>query len=191
MASVAKRKREYKGKQRIAWVCRWTDQFGKKRLKTFHSEKNAERYRAKVTLELERSEHIGPTGEMIFDDAVEHFLDDCEARVTAGDGLRAQTLRQWRLIIKNYIQPKFGKYRLREVTPREVQKWLNALRYDRVKPMKRDGLLHRAVILRAMFRFAEREELCRDLLKGEFPEIPDASKKKMIAFPTREEVRQL
>src|SRR5262249_37367934 len=74
MASVAKREWEYKGEKRSCWVVRYTDQSGKKRLKTFESKKNADSFRNKVSFDLERGEHHIGTGEMKFNDAVESSL---------------------------------------------------------------------------------------------------------------------
>ncbi len=190
MASVAKRVWKYKGEKRERWVVRYTEKSGKKRLKTFESKKNADSFRNKISFDLERGEHIPPTGDMRFNDVLEPFLRHCEARVAVGDGLRGRTLRAWRRTLKSAIQPKFGRYKLRDVTAREVQGWLDSLALDEIRPRKRSALMDRLTPLRAIFRYAEKNGLCRNPLKREDIELRGAPSGK-IPVPTRDEVRQL
>jgi len=189
MASVAKRVWKYKGEKRECWVVRYTDQSGKKRLKTFESKKNADRFRNKISFDLERGEHIGSSGDMKFNDVLEPFLRHCEARVAVGD-LRGQTLRTWKRLMKASIQPKFGSYRLRDVTLREVQAWLDALVLNETRPIKRASLELRLTIFRAIFRYVEKNGLYRNPLKGEDIDLRGAPLDK-IPVPSRDEVRQL
>src|SRR5260370_23220885 len=183
MASVAKRVWKYKGEKRERWVVRYTEKSGKKGLKTFESKKNADSFRNKISFDLERGEHVA-TGEMRFNDVVESFLRHCEARVAAGDGLRGRTLRAWRRTLKSSIQPKFGRYKLRDVTAREVQGWLDSLALDEIRPRKRSALMDRLTPLRAIFRYAEKNGLCRNPLKREDIELRGAPSGK-IPVPTR------
>jgi integrase len=189
MASVAKREWEYKGEKRSCWVVRYTDQSGKKRLKTFESKKNADSFRNKVSFDLERGEHVAPS-DMKFNDVLDPFLRHCEAKVAVDGGLRAQTLRVWRGVIKRSIRPKFGNYKLGDVTAREVQKWLDVLALDSVRPIKRRSIESRLTILRAIFRYAAKTGLCRNVLKGEKLDLGGPVSEK-IDVPTRDEVRQL
>src|SRR5260370_29808742 len=93
MASVAKRVWKYKGEKRERWVVRYTEKSGKKRLKTFESKKNADSFRNKISFDLERGEHIPPTGDMRFNDVLEPFLRHCEARVAVWDVLPRADIR--------------------------------------------------------------------------------------------------
>jgi integrase len=190
MASVAKRVWKYKGEKRECWVVRYTDKSGKKHLKTFESKKNADSFRNKISFDLERGEHIGSSGDMKFNDVLEPFLRHCEARVAVGNDLRGQTLRTWRRLIKKSIQPKFGSYRLRDVTLREMQAWFDALVLDETRPIKRASLELRLTILRAIFRYVEKNGLYRNPLKAEKIELGGAPLDK-IPVPSRDEVRQL
>src|SRR5260370_34895764 len=109
MASVAKRVWKYKGEKRERWVVRYTEKSGKKRLKTFESKKNADSFRNKISFDLERGEHIPPTGDMRFNDVLEPFLRHCEARVAGGGGRPGAAIKRRGRHLKECIQPQVGE----------------------------------------------------------------------------------
>src|SRR5260370_39746805 len=114
MASVAKRVWKYKGEKRERWVVRYTEKSGKKRLKTFESKKNADSFRNKISFDLERGEHIPPTGDMRFNDVLEPFLRHCEARVAVSAGLCGGALKAWRGALTEVTDTQIGKGKHRD-----------------------------------------------------------------------------
>lgn len=84
MASVRKRNWTHKGVEKEAWVVDYTDQDGKRRLKTFTKKKAADKYRLQVETEIEQGTYIDQAEAWTVEQAGDAFLRHTEARHASG-----------------------------------------------------------------------------------------------------------
>lgn len=84
MASVRKRKWTHKGVEKEAWIVSYTDQNGKRRLKTFDKKKDADRHRSEVEVEIERGTHVSGLKAGTVRKVGEEFIRHTEARYRDG-----------------------------------------------------------------------------------------------------------
>ena len=122
MASVAKREWDHRGEVKSAWVVRYTDHGGKRRMKTFDKKKEADKYRLKVESEIERGEHVANDDALTVLKICDLYLKQCENRVRAGDGGRVW-YRTVQGVINNHITPRLGARPMHELTFREIEDW--------------------------------------------------------------------
>lgn len=121
MASVSKRKWVHNGVAAEAWVVRYKDHGGARRMKTFDKKKDADAYRLRVETEMSQGVHTAERATLTFREAAEHFIGDCERRRRIGDRMSGQTVDLYRRYIKRYLYPAYGATKLTEVTTRMVQ----------------------------------------------------------------------
>ena len=154
MASVRKREWTHKGEPKTAWVVNYTDQEGKRRLKTFNLKKDADRYRIKVENEIEGGVHVAPSETITVAEAGLLFLDDCDRRAMIRDRMTKISAHDYRWVFKRHISPRFGVTKVSELDPRIVKAWLQeqrlAFAHGTVAKMRLvfGGLLDHAVSLR-------------------------------------------
>lgn len=85
MASVAKRKWTYQGKEREAWVVRYKDRAGVHRSRQFEQKKAAEKYKREVENELESGSHVARGASITMRAAGEEYLALLERRAEQRD----------------------------------------------------------------------------------------------------------
>lgn len=140
MASVAKREWTHKGETKTAWVVRYTDQGGKRRMKTFEKKKDADRYRSHVENEIERGEHVASSSSGLVRDMADRFIDHCERRFREGT-LSHATLYQRKGMVRLYITPKLGSSRISDLTFEQVDNFRIALIDAGLGPRRVRGIL--------------------------------------------------
>ncbi|CAO4194058.1 tyrosine-type recombinase/integrase [Methylorubrum extorquens] len=190
MASVAKREWTHKGETKVAWVVRYTDQGGKRRMKTFDRKKDADRYRTKVESEIEGGTHVADNETVTVSAALDLWLTNCDDRVRANDRIRARTVRNFRSWVENHIRPQLGSRLLTELSYRMLQDWVDRLAFDKTRPRSHDTIKNVVVCLRLALKRAHRKGLVgRNLLRDHVMHIP-GRKNQRVEVPTKAEVRQ-
>lgn len=127
MASVRKRKWTHNGVDREAWIVNYTDQAGKRRLKTFDKKKDADKFRTQVEVEIERGVHVPDRETFTVRYAAEQMLIDFEKRVKIGDFTKA-SLHNLESKLRIHIVPRFGGVLLTELKAADIQDWVDDLR---------------------------------------------------------------
>ena len=190
MASVAKRTWTYKGETKTAWVVRYTDQLGKRRLKTFDMKKEAGKYRTKVELEIEKGVHTADTASITVRDAAKQYLRHVENRVREGE-LCEGSYRNYKTIIKNRILPQFGTIKLTALNAPAIHRWIEDMRYGGAKPIGPRALVLTVLVLRLMIGLAQRHgQIATNVMVDARPDLPRPTRKE-LAIPTKNEVRLL
>lgn len=127
MASVAKREWTYKGEKKEAWVVRYTDQGGKRRLQTFDKKRDADRYRMKVEFEIEQGTHIAAREALTVKELMERFLEYTDVRHR--DGKIADSYRKkMHTYSRRHIVPALGNKPATELTFRDLEAWATSIR---------------------------------------------------------------
>jgi integrase len=107
MASVRKRKWTHAGVQKEAWVVTYTDQGGKRRLKTFEKKKDADRFRTQVETEIEAGQHTPDSSTRTVRQVCEEHIRALEQQVK-DDTLGQSRCAQVRMVCDLYISPTIG-----------------------------------------------------------------------------------
>lgn len=178
MATVRKRKWVHNGQAKEAWVVAYTDQGGKRRLKTFDKKKDADKYRTKVETEIEAGVHTPARETATFREACEGYLIECERRWRIGDKMSGNTLYKKRSIITNHLIPDLGHYKLTDIDHRLLQDQVNAW----ADKMKKSTVGELASDLRLVLTFAvQRRWIKLHPLWSEKLHVPGRSIKREIA----------
>lgn len=118
MASVRKRGTK--------WVVNYTDQSGRRRLKTFERKKEADAYRLKIEVEIERGIHIPASESLSVAEICDRVLIDGEDRVRTGQ-LSPGRLRTIGNHVNRHIVPHLGGETMNEITFMQIDAWLKIL----------------------------------------------------------------
>jgi integrase len=122
MATVRKREWQSGGKTKSAWVATYSDQDGKRRIKTFETKKAANEWLAQTQHEVKQGIHTPERSSITVAAAGEMWV---EQAVT--DGLEASTVRQYSQHLDLHIKPFIGRLKLAELAPASVQSFRNEL----------------------------------------------------------------
>lgn len=125
MASVNKRKWTHNGQAKEAWVVRYTDGGGKRRMKTFDKKKDADRYRTQVESEMVAGTHTASSASMRISDIVGQYLDAAEGRHRDGRNMGRGRLELLKLWGRKHIVPFLGRKLLTDLTFADVEQWAN------------------------------------------------------------------
>lgn len=131
MASVSKRSWTYKGEKKTAWVVRYSDGAGDRRMKTFDLKRDADAYRLKVEVEIEKGEHVAASKTITVRELTEHFLDHATHRQLEGRRMGAVWLARLRVICDLHINHYLGGRPVSGLTFAEVEQWTRDLAKDR------------------------------------------------------------
>ncbi|RAH99871.1 site-specific integrase [Acuticoccus sediminis] len=123
--SVRKRIWTSKGVEKTAWVVDYTDQNGKRRLKTFQRKKEADAWAARTTTEVGDGIHVADRATVTVSEAGDKWL---ESAINAG--LERSTTDQYRQHLKLHIKPFLGERRLNELTVPVIRDWQDRLRNE-------------------------------------------------------------
>src|SRR6516165_10701282 len=125
-----------------AWVVNYTDQRGRRHLKTFDRRKDADAYHATVTVDVRQGTHL-PDGESI---TVAHagklWLESSD-----GAGLERTTIDSYRQHLEFHIVPLLGAMKLSQLTVPMVRYFEDKLRVKRSPAMVRKVLGSLSAIL--------------------------------------------
>ena len=178
------------GEDREAWIVDYTDQGGKRRLKTFDRKKEADAFAATASVEVREGVHVADSASITVKGAGDLWI---AAREAGEDRLERSTTEQYRQHLDLHIAPFIGQTLLSKLTGPKVRAFEDALRENgRSKAMIRKvkvkfGLLwptwqERGLVVRNVVRDGKRQKVAkrhkRPLKVGE--EIPENAEIKAI-----------
>lgn len=152
MAKVSKRKWNYKGEERTAYVVRYFDQGGVRRQGTFEKFKQADAFRLRVENELANKTHIPASKTVTMAELSNLFLEEVERRHRIKDRMTGSTRMHYRCIVQKHIAPRFGTVLVTELSADMVQQWLD----DLCLKFKRGSVAAYRACLDVMLKFAVR-----------------------------------
>lgn len=123
--SVAKRTWQTpSGEERTAWVVRYTDTQGKRRLRTFSgtaANKRANDFAAETRVQVQAGTHVADSASKTVAYAAEEWIKAVRVGRNGKAPAEASTLRQYRGHIDHHIEPALGSLKLSKLTgPRVV-----------------------------------------------------------------------
>ena len=130
MATVRKRKWEVAGEKREAWIADYSDQAGKRHLKTFRTKKLADTWLVGARHQIAQGTHTAETGSITIAVAAELWIEAGET-----ERLERSTLKQYRNHIKHHLAPLIGDVTLAKLTAPAVEKFRDDLLKTRSRPM--------------------------------------------------------
>jgi integrase len=115
-----------------AWVVAYTDQAGKRRLKSFDRKRDADDFHASVGIDLRSGFHVPDSQSVMVAEAGRLWLKSCEAA-----GLERATLDYYRQHLELHIIPLIGAVKLSRLTAPMVRAFEDKLALDRSPAMVR------------------------------------------------------
>lgn len=122
---INKRRWTYNGKSRSAWVYRWADLKGVRRLKTFKTRAAAEKFEATTRVDIEKGTHIADGDSITVADAGKLWLASCEE----AELVRASIARN-RQHVELHINPMIGDMKLNKLGVPAVRAFADRLREE-------------------------------------------------------------
>jgi integrase len=123
------------GSQGESWVVAYTDQAGKRRLKSFDKKREADSYQVGLGGELRSGVHVPDSQSVTVAEAGRLWLKTCEAA-----GLERSTLVYYRQHVELHIVPLIGAVKLSKLTAPMVRAFEDKLRLDRSPAMTRKAI---------------------------------------------------
>ena len=120
------------GSQGEAWVVAYTDQGGKRRIKSFDRKRDADAYHASVATDLKSGVHVPDSQSVTVAEAGRLWLASCEAA-----GLERSTVDYYRQHLELHIIPLIGAVKLSRLTAPMVRAFEDKLALDRSPAMVR------------------------------------------------------
>jgi integrase len=130
------------GETREAWIVDYADQHGGRHIKTFARKKDAEEYRADVTVAVKAGLHTADRKSITIAEAGRWWIESGEAA-----GLERATLAQYRQHLEHHIALTIGTLRLSQLTAPMVRRFEDRLRADRSPAMVRKILKSLSAII--------------------------------------------
>jgi integrase len=110
------------GARESTWVARYRDPNHSERTRSFDRKLDAERFVAEQRTRIDRGDWIDPDASRVtLEDWSGHWLEG--VRPT----LKPKTVATYESLLRSRILPVFGRRQLAELTPSDVQAWLNAM----------------------------------------------------------------
>ena len=109
------------GEKREAWVADYTDQAGKRHLKTCARKKDAEAFLTTARFQVAEGTHTAESLSITVAQAADAWLDSCS-------GLEAATLASYRAHVRLHIVPFLGRTKLAQLTAPAVREFEDKLR---------------------------------------------------------------
>lgn len=120
---------------RSVWIVDYTDQDGDQHIRSFNTKKDADKYAATVSIDVDAGRHTAPSKSITVAEAAERWIK----RVEAEQRERA-TIRQYRQHVKHHIAPRLGKLKLAQLTPGKVEAFRDGLLANLSRPLARKVL---------------------------------------------------
>jgi integrase len=131
--SVRKRTwRNGDGSRGEAWVVAYTDQAGKRHIKSFDRRRDADSYHATVTVKVQQGIHTADSTSITVAEAGKLWLQSGDAA-----GLERTTLDYYGQHVEFHIIPLIGAVKLSQLTAPTVRRFEDRLRHDRSPVMVR------------------------------------------------------
>lgn len=121
--SVRRRKWKSNGEVKEKWVVNYSDQEGKRRLKTFDRKCDANDYHTTVAIDIKNGIHTPDSASVTVAKAGELWLAECEAAK-----LECSTLRSYKSTLRKHIIPLIGAVKLSVLTAPHIRAFKNQLR---------------------------------------------------------------
>src|SRR5271169_6115996 len=106
-----------KGEAKEAWIVDYTDGTGR-HIETFKLKKDADAYKAQVTVDVGKGIHIAPSKSVTVSEAGGLWLKACE-----GDELERTSVDGYRQHLRLHIKPFLGNYKLSQLSVPLVRKF--------------------------------------------------------------------
>jgi integrase len=154
------------GTGRSVWVARVRGPDGAERSKAFRTRIEAERFTAVSEISKARGEWVDPAlGRISLDDWMSAWLH------AVAPALKPKTVRSYDSLINSRIAPAIGNYPIGDLAPMDVQRWVNAMRSDRLSASR---IRQAHVVLSQVLAAAVREgRIGRNVALGiKLPPIP-------------------
>jgi integrase len=135
------RKRKWKtslGVEREAWVVDYTDQNGKRLLKTFEKKKDADAFSASSRIEVIEGTHVADSASVTVQEAGQVWLNGLEL---SDPPLERTSLDQYRQHLKLHIEPFLGRTKLSKLNVPTVRGFA-----DRLRDEGRSGTMVRYIV---------------------------------------------
>jgi integrase len=132
---VSVRKRTWEngdGSQGEAWVTSYTDQSGKRRIRSFDRKRDADDFHASVSTDMRSGLHVPDSQSIMVAEAGRLWLQSCESA-----GLERATLAYYRQHLELHIIPLLGAVKLSRLTAPMVRAFEDKLSLDRSPAMVR------------------------------------------------------
>jgi integrase len=117
------------------WICDYTDADGDQHIKSFETKKDAEKYAATVTVDIDAGRHTAPSKSITLTEAAERWIKRVESV-----GRERTTVRQYRQHVNLHIAPRLGRFKLAQLTPGKVEAFRDDLLEKLSRPMARKVL---------------------------------------------------
>ncbi|WP_159107372.1 site-specific integrase [Azospirillum sp. B506] len=182
MASVRKREWQYNGEVKTAWVVNYTDQSGKRRLKTFDRKKEADAYRLKVETEIEKGEHTADGSSATVARVCDQFIKSAEERYKVGS-IGTSTFYKYRLAVDRYIIPAIGSRRFNSLSWSDLETLQRG--FSKISPATAEGYL---TTLKMIEDYAIRRGYTKKRIVRDYRLDFASSKKKKIRIPAVEDI---
>ena len=189
MASVSKREWvSPNGEKKVAWVLRYTDPAGKRRLKTFERKKEADGERVRIEAELAAGTHCAHDKTVTIGRVASEFEDFTEERFKAGV-IGLGYLTNVRMGIRKSILPQLGHIALADLSVAAIEDLFRAMTQQ--QKLAARTAMERKRILVALESFAVRRgytqrRIVEDAAKG-FP----FGTTKPIRVPSKDDIGRL
>src|SRR5262249_44497713 len=130
------------GTAKEAWVVDYTDQHGKRHIKTFTRKKDADHYQAETAIRVRSGTHSADSTSVTIAEAARPWLATAE-----GNALERATLLNYRQYANLHIAPLIGTTKLSQLTVPLVRQFEDRLRVDRSPIMVRQVIRALGTIL--------------------------------------------
>jgi len=135
----------------MAWIVDYTDQNGKRRLRTFPTRKAADAWAVTALHEVKTGTHTASSASITVAEAGELWIKQCES-----DGLERSTILQRRQHTELHINPFLGRVKLADLTAPKVYVFANELRAAGRSPVMCKKIITN---LKTILNFAQRRGL--------------------------------
>ena len=112
-----------KGEAKEAWVVDYTDQGGKRRLKTFSKKKEAAAFRSRAHVEVRAGVHTPDSASVTVGHAAELWIESCHVT-----GLESATIDAYEQHIRLHIKPFLARAKLSQLTAPMLREFEDRLR---------------------------------------------------------------
>lgn len=150
MASVRKRVWVHKGVEKTAWVVDYTDQQGKRRMRTEKTKKEADKAKLRIEMEIERGEHVATAQTKTVKEVCDNYLLHYEQRKKDGT-ISYATLKQAMSGIGAHIVPVLGALKFSELCFADLERFYKGMRKGGLSAL---SARHYLVILLRIERYA-------------------------------------
>jgi integrase len=122
-----------KGDAKEAWVVDYVDQAGKRRLKTFGKQKEADAFNTRARFEITQGMHTPDSDSITVAKAAEKWLETCRV------SLEIATIDSYEQHVRLHIKPYLGRVKLSQLTVPAIRDFEDRLRRGDPAPGETEG----------------------------------------------------